>query len=62
MNWRGQRPKMTLQQYRALVAWKTQRDALPSLREIAAEIGVPLGRAKSAIRRGVKRFDRPGAR
>lgn len=55
--WAGRPPKITPAQYQELQRWKAARDALPSLRELAAQIGVPFSTARKTVEQGIKRYE-----
>jgi hypothetical protein len=51
-------PKVTLEQYRRILEVKTARDALPSDKKLAREMGITVDGVRSIMRRGLTTYDR----
>lgn len=56
-NFVGRKPRLTPEQYARVRQVQAQRRAIPSMHELALELGVPLSSLEAAAYRGVKRYD-----
>ena len=54
---RGQKPKLTLDQYRRVREVVRLRQLAPTDKELARELGLPVHTVAHAMSRGLKRYD-----